>query len=344
MPHPARRILVIRRRYLGDIVLLGSVFRNLRAHWPEAHLAALVEPRFTEVLALNPDVDATFTLPAKVTSWPAFIRRLRRVGFTDVLDLDNTEKTAVIARLSGAGTRVALHHGSHRLKLGGAYTHVVHDPDERHETRPITDYYLRSLEPLGVPIATREIRLVPRETDVAELRRFVGASERVLLVHPGSRSPMRVWPADRFAAIIDYAQDELSAQVVLVGGPTDEPTLREIQSRVRTHLIKPPGNLSIARLAALARISHALLCHDSGPMHVAAAVGTPVIALYGSQNARLFQPMGEGHTILRPPLPCATCVAPERCVPGDSYRNLCVQNVTVPHVRDAVRTALSHRP
>ncbi|HVU33024.1 MAG TPA: glycosyltransferase family 9 protein [Opitutaceae bacterium] len=338
---PTPRILVIRRRYLGDVVLLGSLFRNLRLHWPQAWLAALVESRFADVVALNPDANEALSLPSGLAEWPRFLARLRRAAFTHILDLDNTEKTALIARLSGAPVRVVLHHGGFRVKSRWAYTSAVHDPNERHESHPITDYYLRALEPLGVPIATREIRLEPRAEDVAELQRFVGASRRVLLVHPGSRSAMRVWPADRFAAIIDFAQDELEAQVVLVGGPADEAILQAIRGQVRTHLLNVPGPLSISRLAALAQLSDAVLCHDSGPMHVAAAVGTPVIAIYGSQNAALFRPTGGDHVLLRPPLPCVNCVAPSRCTPGDSYHNLCVQNVPVQSVREAVRMKLA---
>jgi len=140
--------------------------------------------------------------------------------------------------------------------------------------------------------------------------------------------------------VIDFAQDELDAQVILTGGPADAQILAGIRESVRTHLLELPANLPIGGFAALAKLSHALLCHDSGPMHVAAAVGTPVIAIYGSQNATLFQPMGNGHVLLQPPLPCETCVAPSRCVREDSYRNLCVQNVTVTRVKEAVRRAL----
>lgn len=338
-----RRVLIIRRRYLGDIVLLGSLLRNLRLAWPGARLTVLVEPRFADVLALNRDVDAVLSLPASWTQWPGFLGQVRRERFTDVLDLDNTERTALIARLSGANQRVVLHHGGYKVRLRSAYTHVVHDPDELHETRPITEYYLQALEPIGVPVVSREIALEPDPAEVAAVRKFVGASGRVLLVHPGSRSPMRVWPAENFANVIDYVQDDLGVQAILVGGPTDQPIVTAIREKVRTHLYELPGALPIGRFAALARASDAMLCHDSGPMHVAAAVGTPVIALYGSQNATLFQPMGAQHMLLRPPLPCETCVAPDRCVREDSYHNLCVHNVTVDRVRDALRSRLTRR-
>ena len=328
-------ILIIRRRYLGDVVLLGSVFRNLRLHWPTAHLSALVEPAYAPVLALNPDVDLALTLPTRIAGWPSFLRKLRRMRFTHVLDFDNTEKTAAIARLSGAPFRLVLSHG-YGVKLRSCYSHQVDDPADAHETRPITDYYLSALPPAGVPIATREIRLTPRPEDLAEMRRLVGAAGPVLLVHPGTRSPWRRWPAERFAAACDYAQDELGAQAVLVGGPGEQAVIAEILSHTRTHILTLSEPPSVGRLAALAQLSRVILCHDSGPMHVAAAVGTPVIALYGSQNAALFRPMGEGHTVLQPPLPCITCVSPGRCVPDDSYRNHCVQNIPVTTVRSAL--------
>jgi heptosyltransferase III len=328
--HP--RILVIRRRYLGDVVLLGSLFRNLRLHWPDAHIAAMVEPRFSEILALNPDVNEVIAPPGAL-AWLPFVGRLRKQAFTHALDIDNTEKTALASRLSGAAFRRVLHHGNHPLKFGFLYNHVVHEPSQVHENQPITEYYLKALGPAGVPIATREVRLVPRESDV-------GAGGRVLLVHPGSRSPSRIWPADRFAEVCDRAQDELGVQVVLVGGPAEGPLLEEIRSKARTHLLEIKEPPSLPRLAALARVSTALLCHDSGPMHVAAAVGTRVVALYGSQNPLLFPPPGEGHQILTPTMPCSPCLAPGRCAPPDSYRTYCVRQHSVERVFAAVKAVL----
>ncbi len=338
------RILVIRRRYLGDIVLLGSLLRNLRLYWPKAQIEALVEARWAGILSLNPDVDRVVCLPRGLAQWPGFIAAIRRAGYTHVLDIDNTEKTALVSRLSGAPLRVTLHHGSHRVKLPSLYSHVVYEPEAEHENQPISEYYLKALAPAGVPIASRQVRLVPREADVLEWRRFVGAQGKTLLVHPGSRSPWRIWQADRFAAVCDRAQDELGVQAVLVGGPGDRDLVASVRSKARTHLLVVEDPPSLERFAALAGASSVLLCHDSGPMHVAAAVGTPVVALYGSQNPVLFKPHGEGHTQLVPPMPCTECVAPGKCVPADSYRTLCVRRHTVDQVFGAVRAALAAAP
>lgn len=338
---PTPRVLVIRRRYLGDIVLLGSLFRNLRLQWPESHLAALVEAPYGPVLSLNPDVDAILAAPAGATAWPRFLSGLRRNAFTHVLDLDNTEKTALVARLSGAPTRVVLHHGNHPVRLRALYTHVVYDPGPEHEAHPISAYYLKSLQAIGVPVASREIRLVPRPEEVAEWRRFVGAEGRTLLVHPGSRSRWRIWPADRFAAVCDRVQDALGIQVVLTGGSAERALVSEIRGLARTHLLSLEQAPSLSGFAALAKASSVLLCHDSGPMHVAAAVGTPVVALFGSQNPDLFQPVGAGHQLLVPPMPCTECVAPQACRPGDSYHNYCVRRLSVDSVYAAVERALT---
>ncbi|HEY1791695.1 MAG TPA: glycosyltransferase family 9 protein [Opitutaceae bacterium] len=334
------RILVIRRRYLGDVVLLGSLFRNLKLHWPGAGIWALVEAPYADVLGMNKDVDGVLALPSRAAGWPAFASKARKMRFSHVLDLDNTEKTALVSRLSGARTRVALHHGSHALRLRGCYTDVVHDSGEEHESKPITEYYLKALGPLGVPVATREIRLHPLAADVAEWRRYVGAAGRTLLVHPGSRSAWRLWPADRFAAVCDLVQDQLGVQVVLAGGPGDQGLVAEIRKRAKTHILAPERAPTIPHFAALARACTVLLCHDSGPMHVAAAVGTRVVALYGSQNPLLFRPQGHGHTLIVPPMPCTACVAPGTCIPADSYRNHCVRLNTVEDVFAAVGSAL----
>jgi ADP-heptose:LPS heptosyltransferase len=333
-------LLVVRRRYLGDVVLLGSLFRNLRLAWPSARITALVEKPYAGILDMNPDVNAALALPSGRLEWPGFLRRLRKASFTHVLDIDNTEKTALITRASGAAVRVALHHGAHRLKLRGLYTAVAYETSDVHEAQPITEYYLKALGPLGVPVVDREIRLVPKASDVAEWKRFVGAQGKILLVHPGSRSSARIWPAERFAAVCDHVQDELGAQVVLAGGAAERRLVADIRGKSRTHVLALDEQPTLARFAALAQASSALLCHDSGPMHVAAAVGTPVVALYGSQNPVLFRPHGEGHVQLVPSLPCSPCVAPAACVQGDSYRTYCVRQHTVEQVLAAVRSAL----
>lgn len=333
----APHVLVIRRRYLGDIVLLGSLLRNLKLHWPAARLAVLCEPAYAPILKLNPDVDERWLFPQSAVAWPGFLWRVRRAGFTHVLDLDNRDKTAVIARATGAGVRATVRHGE-RLHFASLYTSAVEVPREYLAARHITDLYLHTLEQIGVPVVTREVRLVPRADEVAAARDLLRGAR--LLVHPGSRSAWRIWPAQNYAQVIDTLHAERGLTTALIAGPGEQGTVDEICRQARAPVVRIEQRLGVTQLAGLFAAAPALLCHDSGPMHVAAASGTRVIALFGSQPMNIWQPVGSGHVTLQPPLPCVACVSPGQCVPEDSYHNHCVRNITVDRVLAAVREAI----
>ena len=127
MADAAPNILVVRRRYLGDIVLLGSVLRNLRLHWPTARITVLTEQAYAGVLPLNPDVNAALMFPNGVAGWPGFVRRLREARFTHVLDFDNTEKTALVSRLTGAPVRATFNRELIPFRYPRLYTHVARE-------------------------------------------------------------------------------------------------------------------------------------------------------------------------------------------------------------------------
>jgi len=342
----APHVLVIRRRYLGDIVLLGGVLRNLRLHWPKAQLTVLTEPAYTDVLALNPDVTNAIAFPRSAFEWPSFLAALRRARFTHVLDFDNTDKTALLTRFTGAILRVCFDRELIKFRYPSLYTHSAKVTNPFYDSHHITDTYLELLRPVGVPLATREVRLVPLAADLVFAKKIAPRGGRKILLHPGSRSAFRLWPAERFAAVADRLQDELGAQVFLVAGPAEQPLVTEIRRHAKTHLVALDRTLSVGQFAALLAQFDAFLCHDSGPMHVAAAVGTPVVALFSSQNATIWRPLGERHTVLQTSLPCACFPAaqlPGPCTPGDSYQSYCVRQLTPDQVFAAARAALLRR-
>lgn len=330
-------VLVIRRRYLGDIVLLGSLLRNLKLHWPAARLGVLCEPAYAPILELNPDVDERWLFPQSAAEWPGFLWRMRCAGFTHVLDLDNRDKTALIARATGAAVRATVRHGE-RLHFPRLYTSAAQVPREFLDTRHITDLYLHVLEQIGVPVVTHETRLVPRPDEIAAGRELLRGAR--LLVHPGSRSAWRIWPAENYARVIDALHAEVGVTTALIDGPGEQTVVDEIFRHLRSPAVRIEKHLRVTELAGLFAAVPALLCHDSGPMHVAAASGTRVIALFGSQPMNIWQPVGNGHLTLQPPLPCIACVSPGQCEPEDSYHNHCVRNIAVDRVLAAVREAV----
>lgn len=333
----APHILIIRRRYLGDIVLLGSLLRNLRLHWPTARLGVLCEPAYAGILELNPDVDERWLFPQSAREWPGLLWRLRRAGFTHVIDLDNRDKTAVLTRATGAAVRLTQRHVE-PIHFPSLYTAHEVLPLEFLAERHITDLYLHPLARLGVPVRTRECRLEPRAADLDAGRRLLDGA--TLLVHPGSRSPWRVWPAENYAQVLDAVYRELGVTTALVAGPGEQATVDAIRQQTRAPLVRIAQKLSVPQLAGLFGAARVLLCHDSGPMHVAAASGARVVALFGSQPMNIWQPVGTGHCTLQPPLPCTNCVSPGQCRVEDSYHNHCVRNLTPERVLAALRQAL----
>ena len=343
MPHP--RILVIRRRYLGDLVLLGLFLRSLHNHWPEASIQVLLEEQYDPVLALNPDVERRHALPVKtrtLSRWFSLVRGLRREKFTHVFDLDNTEKTALLARLTGASFRAVLNLTGRKLRLGWAYTHCETVELEFRHTHHITAYYNKLLQAAKVPVLDAPLRLYPNEQDIAWARALpVQPSGRPrVLVHPGSRSAFRIWPPENFATLCDRLQQEGIASITLIGGPAEQDVVAAIRAAMQTTPAVIEEKVSVGQLAALFQRFDLFLCHDSGPMHLATAVGLPVVALFGSQNIDEWRPLGTGNIALQPPLPCVHCVAPGVCKRDDAYHNYCVRNITIDRVYTAIRERL----
>lgn len=345
------RILLIRRRYLGDIVLLGSVLRNVRLHWPDAHVTVLTQREYAGVIPLNPDIDNAMTFPRTALEWPRFLRTLRGARFTHVLDFDNTDKTALVARATGAAVRATFDRELIPFRYPRLYTHRAKVTNAFYDAHHITETYLALPAAIGVPIVSRDVRLIPPARELAAAAALTGRQPgqhephskiRRVLVHPGSRSPYRIWPPERFAEVCDRLQDELDVQVFLTAGPAEIPLVDQIRAHAKLHVVPTDVPATVGGLAALLAQFEVFLCHDSGPMHIAAAVGAPVVALFGSQNATIWRPLGERHTVLQTPLPCACLgsAAPSPCVPGDSYRSYCVRKIGVDEVFAAVARTL----
>lgn len=340
----APRILIIRRRYLGDVVLLGPLLRSLRNHWPESKLTVMVGRAFAPLLSLNPDVDRTLFVPTGFSDWLHTIPAVLRARYTHVLDLDNRPRTALVTRFSFAPIRVALRH-DHAVSLASAYTHQAIAEHNFFDTRHITDYYGCILQKIGVPFIPSPPQLIPRDEDLDFVRRLpalesIPSDTAKLVVHPGSRSPHRIWPPERFAAVISQLQT-LGIAPILVAGPGERQVVAQIQSHLATPVAVIDQHLTIPQLAALFATAKTLLCHDSGPMHLAASVGARVIALFSSQSVTAWRPFGEHHITLQAPMPCTPCLSPGFCVPSDSYHNHCVRHLSVEQVFSAVRQQLA---
>jgi ADP-heptose:LPS heptosyltransferase len=193
-------------------------------------------------------------------------------------------------------------------------------------------------------VVRHDCELEPTEESirVAEAAFAQSTPGRRVLLHPGSRSAYRIWPLERFARVADRLQSEAGAQVFLTGGPSETKLIEGICTAAQTPLTVLPIPTDIGHFAAYARVADVFLCHDSGPMHIAAAVGTKVVALFSAQSTTLWSPAGSGHRVLQAPMPCAAaCVAPAECDPNNGYKSYCVRRITEEQVFSAVLAALN---
>ena len=344
----APRILVIRRRYIGDLVLITPLLANLKLHWPLAEITVLVDEGYEDILRLNANADHLLTIPRKgprrLQRNFALLRALRRQRFTHVFDLDTNDRTAFLTWVTGAGFRASYTSDKHRWRRKLAYNHVRDVPLAEYNSASILENYLRLLPLAGVSVVRHDCQLEPTLDNLRQAETAFAPSKlgRRVLLHPGSRSAYRIWPLERFARVADRLHTEAGAQVFLTGGPSETKLIEGICSAAQTPLTVLPTPANVGLFAAYARVADVFLCHDSGPMHIAAAVGTRVVALFSAQSTTLWSPAGSGHQVLQAAMPCAAaCVAPTQCDPNNGYKSYCVRRITEDQVFSAVRAALN---
>ena len=331
---------------------MGPVFRNLRAALPGAWLAAATYAAHCEPLSFFPEIDEVIVIPhraregarALLGEWRRAIHQLRAARFDLVYDLMESDRSAFVSLATGAPRRASF------VKERRLFRHRISTDlaiwTEELECTHTLELYLKGLGGLGVPICTRStaIALAPHEQAAAKVRleRLLPQGDGPLVVvHPGASAPNKLWPGERFAAVCDDAQGRMGARVLLLGGPREAGVLELIRSAMLTPATVLDGPVSVRELAALLQAADLFLGHDSGPMHLAAAVGTPVVALFGAASPVQWGPRGEGHQVVRPSMPCQACVHPERCQPPNPYKMSCVCRISEDMVRAALQEQIS---
>lgn len=346
MPEPFERILVLKLRYIGDVLLATPVLRNLRLHFPRAHLAMVVNAGTEPILRHNRGVDEVLTLDREhLKSWNPvarleaplrYVRWVRGRRFDCVVDLTDADRSALLAYASGARVRVGFNaEGRWRGRL---YTHRAQAgwPGQHN-----VDYQLEALRALGLEIRTRdlELPLAPEEEAAAAAwlaRQGVGEGAPFLAFHPGARWWFKQWPAERCAALADRIQAEDGLPVIFLGGIQEQEFLATVQAHMRTPFRGGVGGLELLEMAAVLRRARVFVGNDNGPMHIAAALGTPVVALFGPSDPEVWGPRGEGHRVIHRAGYCSPCIHP-RCARGEQN---CLRVITVDEVAEAVRAVI----
>jgi len=310
VPSVPGRILVIAQPRLGDAVLSLPTLFALRDHYPDTQIILLSPPAVKGLFELTPAVDRVMVHPRGNTLLGIgnFLRSIREQKIDLLIDLntDGSLFPAWIARLSGARYSV----GYGQDGRGVFFDQIVSGPDEEKHT---IDRLLALLAPLRVGNPSPEVRLslpenggtfFPPEDQAGEGEREIP----LVGIHPGGTHWTQRWPVEYFAELADELILSGSARVILCGGPSDWETIRQVQERMRAVPEVAPPFPSLRDFAVFLSHLDLLVCNNSGPLHLACAVGTKTFSFMGPTKAAQWWPKGEGHTVFRrDDLPCIGC-------------------------------------
>ncbi len=326
------RILVIKLRAVGDVLLSTIVTKNLRLAFPTAQIDYLTEPPSVEILRGNPYVDSIQVHDRKRMTGARLIRFVRRQRYDLVIDLFGNPRTALLTRLSGARYRVG-----YRFR-NRTYAYNIMATPRGHQVHN-TQFNLDALEAIGIAIHDRNIYFQFSPGDAHYVDQFLsssGADLRLLVgVNAGGGWYTKRWGLDRFADLADRLIGEYGANVLLVWGPGQLPEAEKIRSLMRRRVLIPPAT-TLKQLGALLNRCTCVISNDSGPMHIAAAVGTPVLGIYGPTSPLLQGPFGDKHvTVSKQGLRCLGCNL-TKCPIGHP----CMLELSVDDVMEGVRQLL----
>jgi len=280
----ARSILIVRLGALGDLVHALPAAAALRATWPDARIDWLVDGRYAALLELVPIIDGTIVVGGR-SGRPllTIIRELRRVRYDLAVDFQGLLKSAVLARLAGARVTAGFTTGQLREPAAGAfYTRRIDADDSGHVVRK----NLSMIEALGVPVrgVAAPFRvspsLVPGQVrDLLKLQ----ATGRFAIINPGAGWPNKQWPADRYGAIAAHLRARHGMPSVVTWGSGEQALAGRVAAASNGAAQVAPST-TIADLVELTRSASLFVAGDTGPMQLAAAVGTPVLGLFGPTN------------------------------------------------------------
>jgi heptosyltransferase-1 len=307
------RILIIKPSSLGDVVHALPTVNLIRKKFPDARISWLINDSLASLLKKCPVIDEQIEFRRHAyTTFPALLQRLRHGHFDCVVDLQGLLRSGIMARATGAPRRLGL--SDAREGARWFYNEIIPTPRAH-----AIDRYLRAASHLGCAAGPIEFPLgIPPQI----------AAEGLIAVNPSARWNTKLWGDDKFAELVRRLP---SKRVVLTGSVTEREQIERIAQGCRNLA----GGTDLFELAELYRRCAVVVTNDSGPMHVAAAVNTPVVAIFGPTDPALTGPYGKQHVVLRSGIPCSPCLKPY-CT--HTPRMECMTRVSVEQVLTAVHS------
>jgi heptosyltransferase-1 len=342
--HPSRRILIVLMGAIGDVIRALPLAGRIRRAWPDAYIGWAVEPKSEPILRGHRWIDKLIMYDRRHAPWSflPFLQKIHSEQFNLVLDLQRHLKSGIISIVSGARERLGFAPPNSK-EFNDLFATRVIGVQPRMRLKLLQ--YQAFADALGLPTAPIEFGLELLETEAGTAREFVSGVPRPMLgVILGSSWPSRIYFPESIAEAIRGLSFPIEGSPaffpVLLGGKDEE----ELAAAVIAHLAQIPalnltGHTSLRDLIGIFGECAVAFGPDSGPMHLAAAVGCPVVSLWGSTSPERSAPWGYADLAIRGQIPCHPCYLRE-CPIGRE----CMRRISPETVINAVRAAVSARP
>lgn len=348
-----RRALVVKLRHHGDVLLSAPVFTVLKNHAPHAEIDALVYEDTRPMLEGHPAIARLHAIgrawrelawPAKLAAEWRLFSALRERRYDLLVALTEHNRAAWLARALGVRWSVAPAYPGRSRFWKKSFTHRFELP--KNPRRHAVERNLDALRRLGIQPAPQERRvvLVPGAAAEAAIEARLAAAglaaRGFVHVHPASRWLFKVWPAESFAALVDRLH-AAGHRVVLTAAPSDPELalVRDIRSRAHADVVDLSGTLSLKELAALAARARLFIGVDSAPMHMAAAMGTPTVAIFGPSGDTEWGPWMVAHRVVASERHACRPCGIDGC--GGGKVSDCLTTLPVEAVWDAAQSLLA---
>jgi lipopolysaccharide heptosyltransferase I len=330
---------------MGDVIHALPVLRLLKRHFPKGEIYWWLDAALAPLLEKDPDLTGIISFHRKRWAaprrWPeigASLRLMRQERFDWAIDLQGLARSSLFAWLANAGLTVGLDNLREGSREGA---HALYDltPPRAPGNLHAVDRYLAVLPLLGVPVH-REFEWLPRRPEIAAQveQKWHLTGTRLVALLPGGRWENKRWPVQYWIQLVKLICQNPEAKFVILGSK-DEGALDEtIAAAAPERCLNLAGHTSLAEMIECLRLSRLVITNDTGPMHAAAALGRPVVALFGPTNPLSTGPYGQpGNVLQNKELPCVPCMS-QRC----SYREplACLRSINPQSVFQRARQAL----
>ncbi len=341
----AKRIVVIKPSALGDVVQTLPLLEVLKKKFPDAEIDWVIRSELADLLQGHPHLSEVipYYRHGGLKNWVQLLRKLRSRRYDLVFDLQGLLRTGVMTLATGAQLRIGLetarecsHWACHGLL------------PETGKSVPAHARYWRLAEIFGLHQEARSLRLgitsADQEAASGHLKSLENSNGPLMVIHPGAKWETKRWPVEQFAEIAIRTFKKYAMRIAVIGTKAEHNDAEAIVSALRQHTpralaINLAGKTSLRELANIMERADLVLTNDSGPMHLAAAMGTPVVGIFTCTSTERSGPPGSHHQLIQAKVPCAASYR-KTCPYTGSGNMQCLRAVSIFQVWTAVQKAV----